>query len=141
MARLQQAARRLDLGEIKHVINQSEQMAPVALQALQHYARLLRHLPVDVIENEFGVAEDRIERRAQLVAHVGEELRLVLACLRKLLALLIDLVEQPRVLDRQHRLIGKRFEEVDRALGEFAGLLAPDYKGADDLIAAEQWND
>jgi hypothetical protein len=41
---------------------------------------------------------------AQLVAHIGEELRLVLAGLRQLSALICDFVRQPRVLDRQHRL-------------------------------------
>jgi hypothetical protein len=47
-------------------------------------------------------AQDGVERGAQLVAHVSEELRFVLARLRELAALLPDLAEQARVLDRQH---------------------------------------
>jgi hypothetical protein len=42
------------------------------------------------------------------VAHVGEELRLVLARLFKLAALVLDFVEQPHVLDRDRGLVGKR---------------------------------
>ena len=41
------------------------------------------------------------------MAHVGEELRLVLARLGKLAALVLDFVEQPRVLDRDYRLVGE----------------------------------
>ena len=41
------------------------------------------------------------------MAHVGEELRLVLACLRELAALVLDFVEQPHVLDGDHRLVGE----------------------------------
>ena len=54
-----------------------------------------------VLQQHLGDADDRVERRAQLVAHVGEELRLVLARDLELPALLLDLAEQPRVLDRQ----------------------------------------
>src|SRR6266536_1551397 len=113
-------------------------MPPVALQALQHGPYLLRRLAIDAVEDELRVAEDGVERRAQLVAHVGEELRFVLACLRELAALLLDLAEQPRVLDCQYRLIGERFEEIDRALGKFAGRPAPHHQRADDMVRAEQ---
>ncbi len=113
-------------------------MAPVALQALQHGPHLVRGLAIDAVEHQFGVAENGVERRAQLVAHVGEELGFVFARLRKLTAFLLDFAEQPRVLDRQHRLVGKRFEKVDRALRKFAGLLAPDHESTDDPIGAEQ---
>ena len=59
--------------------------------ALEHGLRLVRHLAVDAVEDQLGVAEDGVERRAQLVAHVGEELRLVLARDLELPALLLDL--------------------------------------------------
>ena len=47
--------------------------------------------------DQLGVAEDGVERRAQLVAHVGEELRLVPARLRELPALVLDLIRTARV--------------------------------------------
>ena len=83
----------LDFGEVEHVIDQAKQMLAVGLQALEHLAHLVRCLAVDVVENELGIAEDGVERGAQLVAHVGQELRLVLARDLKLAALLVDLGE------------------------------------------------
>ena len=66
--------------------------------------RARRQLAVDAVGQQLGIAEDRVQRRAQFVAHIGEELRFVLAGLGELLALLGDLAEQARVLDRQDRL-------------------------------------
>src|SRR5437763_749314 len=80
-----------------------------------------------------AIAENGVERRAQLVAHVGEELRFVLAGDFELAALLLDLAKQPRVLDRQHRLIGEGLEQIDGALREFARLLAPHHERTHDL--------
>ena len=80
---------------------------PLRLDPLQHSAHLVRRVAIDVVEDELGIAEDGVERRAQLVAHVGEELRLVLAGLGELAALLLDFIEQADVLDRNHRLIGE----------------------------------
>ncbi len=111
-------------------------MLAVALHALEHGAHLVRRLAVDVVEDQLGVAEDGVERRAQLVAHVGEELRLVLARDLELPALLVDLAEQARVLDRQHRLRGEGLQQVDGALGELAGRLAAHHQRADDLVGA-----
>ena len=54
-----------------------------------------------------AVADDGVERRAQLVAHVGEELRLVLARLLELPALVLDFVEQVDIGDGDHRLSAK----------------------------------
>jgi hypothetical protein len=47
------------------------------------------------------------------VAHTGEELRLALACLRELLALVLNFVEQPHIFDRDHRLVGEGREQLD----------------------------
>src|SRR5262249_53937831 len=99
-----------------------------------------RGLAVDVVEDELGIAEDGIERRAQLMAHIGEELRFMLARLRELPAFVLDLMEQVRVLDRQHRLGGKRLQQVDGLLWELAWPLASDHESADDALGAEQRN-
>jgi len=45
--------------------------------------------------------------RAQLVAHIGEELRFVLAGLGKVAALVLDFVEQAHVLDGDRGLVGE----------------------------------
>jgi hypothetical protein len=50
---------------------------------------------------------------AQLVAHAGEELRLVLARLRQLPILVLNLVEQAHVFDGNHRLVGEGLNQLD----------------------------
>ena len=97
-------------------------------------------LAIDVVEHQLGIAENGVERRAQLVAHIGEELRLVLARHRELPALVLDLVEQARVLDRQHRLRREGLQEIDRLLGELSRLLAAHHQRAD-MLGPEQRND
>ena len=71
-----------------------------------------------ILPQHLADADDGVERRAQLVAHIGEELRLVLARLGELAALVLDFVEQPHVLDRDHRLVGEGRHQLDLLLGE-----------------------
>src|SRR5262249_37432523 len=85
---------RLDLGQIEYVVDQSQQMFAVGLKALEDAQHLLRRLAVSAIRHQFRIAQDGIERRAQLMAHIGEKLRLVLARLFELSALVLDLAEQ-----------------------------------------------
>src|ERR1700730_8635102 len=99
-------------------------MPAVALDSFERGACFLRHLAINAIKDEFGIAQDRVERCAQLVARVGEDLRLVLARDFHLLALLADFAEQPRVLDRQRRLSREGLQEVERVLWELARLPA-----------------
>ncbi len=47
------------------------------LQPLENAAHPIRNLTIDAIDQEFGVAENGVQRRPQLVAHIGKELRLV----------------------------------------------------------------
>ncbi len=71
-----------------------------------------RHVAEDVVQDEIGIAQHGVHRRAQLVAHVGEKLRLVLARKLELLALLLDLLEQAGVLHGDRRLRGKAMQQV-----------------------------
>src|SRR5262249_53143103 len=71
-----------------------------------------------VFDHHFGKPDDGIKRCAQFVAHAGDELRLVLASLLELPVLLLDLLEQPHVLDRDHRLVGKGGDKLDLPVGE-----------------------
>jgi hypothetical protein len=54
----------LNLGKVEHIIDQAEQMLTVALDTLEHTAHLCRRIAVDVVENQLGVAENGVERRA-----------------------------------------------------------------------------
>ena len=67
----------LDLGEVEDVVDQREQVAARAEHAIERLDVLLQRL--GILPQHLGDADDGVERRAQLVAHVGEELRLVLA--------------------------------------------------------------
>ena len=52
------------------------------------------------------------------MAHVGEELRLVLACLGELAALVLYFIEQSHVFDGDGRLVGERLDQFDLLVGE-----------------------
>ena len=93
-------------------------MGASAVHALQRLLRLFRAKARRVRDHHLGQADDGVERRAQLVAHAGEELRLVLARLCELTALVLDLVEQPHVLDRNHGLVREGVEQFDLLVGE-----------------------
>ena len=114
---------RLDLGEVQNVVDQREQVPARAEYPIERLDVLLQRL--GVLPQHLGDADDRVERRAQLVAHAGEELRLVLTGDFELLAFLADFREQARVLDRQNRLGGKGLEQFHRACGKLSrGLTA-----------------
>ena len=91
-----------------------------------------------VFLQDFAVADDGVERRAQLVAHIGEELRLVLARLLELPALVLDFVEQADIGDGDHRLVGKGRDQVDLLLRERLDLRSGQQHGADRRSRAQQ---
>ena len=121
----------LDFRQIEHVIDQAEEVLAVGVQAIEHLAHLVRRLAVDVVENKLGVAEDGVERGAQLVAHVGEELRLVLACDLELVALVLDFVKQAHVLNSNHSLIGESGGQLDLLVTKRFYCLATQNDNAD----------
>ena len=116
-------------------------MGAGTVHAPQRLGRLLGAEPRLVGEHHLGQADDGVERRAQLVAHVGEELRLVLARELELAALFLDLGEQVGILDRQHRLRPEGLQQVDRGFWELAGLPPAHDQRADDPVGAEQGDD
>ena len=134
-------APRLDLRQVENVVDQGEQVAGGAQHPLERLELVLALEIAGVLQQHLGDADDGVERRAQLVAHAGEELRLVLAGDLELLALLLDLVEQPRVLDRDHRLRGEGLQQIDRAFRKLARLFAADHQRADNPIGTEQGHD
>src|SRR6516164_285850 len=113
-------------------------MPAVGLEALEDAEHLLGWLAVSAVRHQLGVAQDSIERRAQLVAHIGEELRFVLACLFKLPTLVLYLVEQPHVLDGYARLVGEGGGQVDLLVGEWANGLTHQDDSTDRMVFAQQ---
>ena len=102
-----------------------------AVNALQRLQRLLRAEPRRVGDHHLGEPDDGVERRAQLVAHAGDELRFVLARQFELAALVLDLVQQARVLDRDDRLVCEARDQFDLLVGEGPHFLAVDADDAD----------
>ena len=66
-----------------------------------------------ILAQHLAHADDGVERGAQLVAHIGEKLRLVLARIRELPALFLDFVEKSDVLDRDCGLVGEGGGQFD----------------------------
>ena len=75
------------------------------------------------------------------MAHVGDELGFVLTRNRELSSLLIDFTEQPRILHREDRLIGKGLHEVDRTRRKISGLAALQYQSAKNVVLSEEGHD
>jgi len=116
-------------------------MLSVGLHLDESVLRLLGQRTIEAIGHHLGEPQDRVERGPELVAHVGEELRLVAARELQLTALLIDVAEQARVLDRQNRLLGEGHEKLLRRLVELARLAATHDESAQDLVRPEERND
>ncbi len=60
----------------------------------------------------------------------------MLACLGKLAALVLDFVEQPYVLNGDHRLIGKGADKLDLLIGKRLDPLSRDCDHADRHLLA-----
>jgi hypothetical protein len=69
------------------------------MNVLEVLLLLLIELAEHTFRQDLGEADDGVERRPQLMGHVGEELGLVLAGDLELATLLLDLAEETRVLD------------------------------------------
>jgi hypothetical protein len=94
-------------GQVEHLVDEAKKVSTSAVHALQRLLRLLSAEARHVADHHLGQADDGVERRAQLVAHAGDELRLVLACHLQLVILVLDLIEKAHVLDRECRLVGE----------------------------------
>ena len=127
-----------DLREVEDVVDELEKMMRRTQDALE-WLRLLGALQVArILEQHLGQADDGIQRRTQLVRHVRQELRFQLARFRQLLALRLALLEQPRILDGQHRLRGERLQQPHGRGREFTRDLAPDHQRAGYVLVAQQ---
>src|SRR5262249_42115989 len=114
-----------DLREGEYLVDEGQEGGAGGMHTAQRLQRLFRAEARRGGEHHLGQTDDGIERRAQLVADAGEELRLVFARLSKLAALVLNLAEQACVLDRERRLGRERLQEMNGTLGEVARLLAP----------------
>ena len=86
----------------------SSRCLPRAPDVVEVLLLTLVEIAEHALEQHLGEADDRIQRRAQLVGHAGEELRLVPAGHLQLGALLLELPEEPGVDDGERGLAGER---------------------------------
>src|SRR6266850_2206065 len=124
----------LDLREVQDVVDEREEMLARGEDVLLILTLLRVELSEHSGEHHVGEADDRVERRAQLVAHVREELALMAVRDLELPTRLLYLVEQANVLDRDRGLVRERLDELDLALGEWADRDAAHNERADDLV-------
>src|SRR5215510_14344638 len=96
-----------DLGEVEKLVDQTEEVFRANQNLLEILLLQISNLPAGSSQNDTGKADDRVQRRAQLMADVGEKLRLVAVGRLELLVLFLDLLKQLDVLDGDDRLIGK----------------------------------
>src|SRR5438093_4593572 len=101
---------------------------------------LLVQVAEDAFEHDLGEADDRVERRPQLMGLVRGELGLVAIGGLELAALLLDLVEETHVLHRDARLIGERLRELDLAVGERSRRDPTNSESADHLLVDAKWD-
>ena len=119
---VQRHGARLDLREIQDVVDQREQLRARRVDGARELDLLRREIAADVVGQEARQDQQAVERRAQLVRHVGEELRFRFAG-----ALGLDLGAH------QLRLDALALGEIARHLGEAeqpAGVVA--HRGNDD---------
>src|SRR5262249_41070315 len=109
-----------DLGDIKDCIYQAQQVLAVGSDAGEGIERFRSLWLVEAFLYELGIPENGRERGPELVAHVGHELVLVLACdfqildsFGKLPSTLLYLLEQPRVFNRDYGLVSEGIDELN----------------------------
>ena len=139
----------LDLGEVEDVGDEREQVVARGMDGLRELDLLRVEVALGVARELVGEDEQVVERRPQLVRHVGEELGLVLRGegeLRRLLlerlARLLDLAvlalhllvlvrQQPRLvlqlLVGLPQLLGERLRLLEQVLGAGVGLDGVDH--------------
>ena len=106
----------LDLGQVEDVVDQLEQVGAGAVDRLRELDLPVVEVAVGVVGQQLRQDQQRVERRAQLVRHVGEELRLVARGERELLG---------AVLQRPAGVLDLEVLDLDRAVlaGQQPGLL------------------
>src|SRR5215813_12682318 len=130
----------LDLREVEHLVDKAKKVSTSAMHALKRLLRLFCAEARRVGNQHVGEPDDGVERRAQLVAHARDELRLVLASLSQLPVLILNFIEQTHVLDGDRCLVRECLDQRDLFIGEWLDLrLDKTYNALRDSFA-EHWD-
>ena len=79
-----------DLGQVQNVVDQIQQVRAGAVNILGEFHLLLRQIPGRVVAELLAEDQDAVQRRAQLVRHIGQKFRFVLGCERQLRRFLFE---------------------------------------------------
>jgi|RhiMethySRZTD1v2_1073278.scaffolds.fasta_scaffold363270_4 hypothetical protein len=115
-----------DLGKIEDLVNQGKQMLARCKNISGVLSLFLVQFPKQSFLQNFREADDGVERRSQLVGHVGEKLRFVAVGSFDLAALVLNFAEQPGIVNSQCRLCGKGLQQIHYLGFELPGLPPPD---------------
>ena len=77
----------LDAGEVQDIVDESQQASAVALDDVQVFELLIGHDALDPAQQDGSQGNDGVQRRPQLMAHVGQEPVFQLAGIIQLLLL------------------------------------------------------
>ena len=116
----------LDLREVEDIVDQAEQVLAAGEDLVQEScAGWSVELAVTRIREQLGEPDDRVEGRAKLVAHVGEEDALVAICFLQRLVALLELDDQMAPVERGHEraqdLLGACHLVIAECGGETSG--------------------
>ncbi len=137
-----------DLGEVQDVVYEAEQVAPVPGNRADEIALFLVHPLALGGQDQLGEPDDRVERGAELVGHVGQELVLELGGPHQLAVLVgqglfapAGFLDHESPVEPHRHLLGQRGEQGHVVVGErriFLAVQAGD--GADDHAGRPQRN-
>ena len=130
---------RLDLREVEDVVDDRQECITGRPDDLGVVALLLVQ---GCVQQQPAHPDDRVHRRADLMAHGGQEGALGLVRVLGRLARRLRLAEQSRVVDGDGGLLGETDEQVEVALGEqLARHRPPHGHPADDLVVSDERRD
>src|SRR5262249_17943070 len=92
------------LRQIEDLIDESEQMLSRSEDEPKEVTEPRVHRLADAVIEDLGEADDRVQRRSKLVAHVGEEDALGAVRVLGLMLARLELAQQARVGDRRERM-------------------------------------
>ncbi len=84
-----------DLGQVEDVVDQPEQVGARVVDGVGELDLLVGQIALGVLGQQLRQDQQAVQRRAQLVAHVGQELGLVLGGQRQLFGLFLQLASWP----------------------------------------------
>ena len=119
---LQLHAPGLDLGQVEDVVDERQEMLAGGVDVLGVIELFFVELAEHTFDEHLGKADHGIQRGAQFMRHVGQEVRLVLVGQLQLAAFFLDFLEQAGVGDGDRGLVGEGAHQRDLVVGKATGF-------------------